>query len=48
MTARAPVHPGELLLSLGLVALGVYVVNGTGGIARPRAMRRSGRGFFPT
>jgi len=47
MTARAPVHPGELLLSLGLVALGAYVVYGTGGIAETKSYAQIGPRLFP-
>jgi putative tricarboxylic transport membrane protein len=47
MTARARIHPGELLLSLGLVALGAYVVHGTGGIAESQGYAQIGPRLFP-
>ncbi len=47
MTARSSVNPGELLLSLGLVALGAYVVFGTGGIAESRSYAQIGPRLFP-
>jgi putative tricarboxylic transport membrane protein len=47
MTAPARIHPGELLFSLGLVALGAYVVFGTGGIAETKSYAQIGPRLFP-
>jgi putative tricarboxylic transport membrane protein len=47
MTAPARIHPGELLLSVGLVALGAYVVFGTGGIAETKSYAQIGPRLFP-
>ena len=47
MTARSPVHPGELLLSLGLIALGSFVVFETGGIAESQGYAQIGPRLFP-
>mgnify|MGYP003465581932 CR=1 FL=1 len=47
MSARAPVHPGELLLSVGLIALGSFVVYGTGGIAESQGYAQIGPRLFP-
>jgi putative tricarboxylic transport membrane protein len=47
MTARSPVHPGELLLSLGLVALGSFVIYETGSIAETQGYARIGPRLFP-
>jgi len=47
MAARSSVHAGELLLSLGLVALGVFVVQQTGGIAENQGYAQIGPRLFP-
>ena len=47
MTARAIVHPGELLLSFGLIAMGSFVVFETGGIAETRSYAQVGPRLFP-
>lgn len=47
MTARARVHPGELLISLALLALGSFVVYETGSIAETQSYARIGPRLFP-
>jgi len=46
-TARSPVHPGELLLSLGLIALGSFVIFETGSIAEIQGYAKIGPRLFP-
>ncbi len=45
MSAR--VHPGELLLSVALIALGSGVILGTGGIAETQGYAQVGPRLFP-
>jgi putative tricarboxylic transport membrane protein len=47
MTARSSVHPGELLLSIGLVLLGAFIVFETGGIAEKQGYAQIGPRLFP-
>ena len=47
MTARSPIHPGELLISLGLIALGTFVVWETRGIAETQGYAQIGPRLFP-
>jgi putative tricarboxylic transport membrane protein len=46
-TARSAVHPGELLLSLGLVVLGAFIAYETGGIAENQGYAQIGPRLFP-
>ena len=47
MTARAPLHMGELLISLGLIALGTFVIWETRGIAETQGYAQIGPRLFP-
>ncbi len=47
MTARSPIHPGELLISLGLIALGTFVVYETQTIAETQGYAQIGPRLFP-
>jgi putative tricarboxylic transport membrane protein len=47
MTARAQIHPGELLISLGLIALGTFVVYETQTIAETQGYAQIGPRLFP-
>jgi putative tricarboxylic transport membrane protein len=47
MTARAPLHVGELLISLGLIALGTFVIWETRTIAETQAYAAIGPRLFP-
>ena len=47
MTARPPLHMGELLISLGLVALGSFVVYETQTIAETQGYAQIGPRLFP-
>jgi putative tricarboxylic transport membrane protein len=47
MMTRALTHRGELLISLGLIALGAYVLYQTGGIAEARGYDQLGPRLFP-
>jgi putative tricarboxylic transport membrane protein len=47
MTARTPIHPGELLISLGLIALGTFVAYETGSIAETQGYAQIGPRLFP-
>ena len=47
MTARSPIHPGELLISLGLIALGSFVAYETGSIAETQGYAQIGPRLFP-
>ena len=47
MTARSPIHPGELLISLGLIALGSFVVFETRSIAETQGYAQIGPRLFP-
>jgi hypothetical protein len=47
MTARAPLHTGELLISLGLIALGTFVIAETRTIAETQAYAQIGPRLFP-
>jgi putative tricarboxylic transport membrane protein len=47
MTAPARVNPGELLVSLALLALGSFVVYGTGDIAETQGYSQVGPRLFP-
>jgi putative tricarboxylic transport membrane protein len=47
MTARAPLHTGELLISLGLIALGTFVVWETRSIAETQGYAQIGPRLFP-
>ena len=47
MTARAPIHPGELLISFGLIALGSFVVYETQTIAETQGYAQIGPRLFP-
>jgi putative tricarboxylic transport membrane protein len=47
MTARAAIHPGELLISLGLIALGTFVVYETQSIAETQGYAQIGPRLFP-
>jgi putative tricarboxylic transport membrane protein len=47
MTARAQIHPGELLISLGLIALGAFVVYETQTIAETQGYAQIGPRLFP-
>ena len=47
MTARLPIHPGELLISFGLIALGSFVVYGTQSIAETQGYAQIGPRLFP-
>ena len=47
MTARAALHPGELVISLGLIALGSFVVYETQGIAETQGYAQIGPRLFP-
>ena len=44
---RSPIHPGELLISLGLIALGMFVVWETRGIAETQGYAQIGPRLFP-
>ena len=47
MTAPSRVHPGELLISLGLIALGTFVVWQTQSIAETQGYAQIGPRLFP-
>jgi len=47
MTTRPRIHPGELLISLGLVALGTFVVYETQSIAETQGYAQIGPRLFP-
>jgi putative tricarboxylic transport membrane protein len=47
MTARPRIHPGELLISLGLIALGTFVVYETQSIAETQGYAQIGPRLFP-
>lgn len=47
MNARASIRPGELLISLVLLALGTFVVLETGGIAETQGYSQVGPRLFP-
>jgi len=47
MTAAARVHPGELLISLGLVALGAFISYETQSIAETQGYAQIGPRLFP-
>lgn len=47
MTARAPVHTGELLISFGLIALGSFVAYQTQSIAETQGYAQIGPRLFP-
>lgn len=47
MTARARIHPGELAISLGLVALGSFVIYETQSIAETQGYAQIGPRLFP-
>ena len=47
MTARAPLDKGELLISLGLIALGTFVIWETRTIADPQGYAQIGPRLFP-
>ena len=47
MTVRAPMHPGELVISLGLIALGSFVVYETQTIAETQGYAQIGPRLFP-
>ena len=47
MTGRARIHPGELAISLGLVALGSFVIYETQNIAETQSYAQIGPRLFP-
>ena len=47
MTARSPVHLGEMLISFGLIALGSFVVFETRSIAETQGYAQIGPRLFP-
>jgi putative tricarboxylic transport membrane protein len=47
MSARARIHPGELAISLGLVALGSFVIYETQSIAETQGYAQIGPRLFP-
>lgn len=47
MTTRAAIHPGELVISLALIALGSYVVYETQNIAQTQGYSQVGPRLFP-
>jgi putative tricarboxylic transport membrane protein len=47
MAVRAPIHPGELLVSFGLIALGSFVTYETGSIAETQGYAQIGPRLFP-
>jgi putative tricarboxylic transport membrane protein len=47
MTAQSRVHPGELLISLGLLALGSFVIYETQSIAETQGYAQIGPRLFP-
>jgi putative tricarboxylic transport membrane protein len=47
MTARAALHTGELLISLGLIALGAFIAWETRGIAETQGYAQIGPRLFP-
>ena len=47
MASRAPIHPGELLVSFGLIALGSFVTYETGSIAETQGYAQIGPRLFP-
>jgi len=47
MTARSPVHLGEMLISFGLIALGSFVVFETQSIAETQGYAQIGPRLFP-
>lgn len=47
MTARSPIHPGEMLISFGLIALGSFVVFETQSIAETQGYAQIGPRLFP-
>jgi len=47
MTARSPLHPGEVVISLGLVALGFFIVFETQSIAETTGYAQVGPRLFP-
>ena len=47
MTSRAPLHTGELLISLGLIALGTFIIWETRGIAETQGYAQIGPRLFP-
>jgi putative tricarboxylic transport membrane protein len=47
MAARSPIHPGEAIISLALIALGVYVVYETQSIAETQGFAQVGPRLFP-
>jgi len=47
MTSRSPINPGELLLSIALAALGIFVIVGTQGISSGGGYSQVGPRAFP-
>ena len=47
MTARSPIHLGEMLISFGLIALGSFVVFETQSIAETQGYAQIGPRLFP-
>ena len=47
MTARSAIHPGEMLVSLGLIALGSFVIYETQSIAETQGYAQIGPRLFP-
>ena len=47
MTTRSPINPGELLMSLALIALGSYVIYETQNIAETQGFAQVGPRLFP-
>jgi len=47
MTARSAIHPGEMLVSLGLIALGSFVIYETQNIAETQGYAQIGPRLFP-
>jgi putative tricarboxylic transport membrane protein len=47
MAARSPIHPGEAIISLALIALGAYVVYETQSIAETQGFAQVGPRLFP-
>jgi putative tricarboxylic transport membrane protein len=46
-TARSPIHPGELLISLALIAVGSFVIYETQSIAETQGFGQVGPRLFP-
>ena len=47
MTARGAMHPGEVLVSLGLIVMGAFVVWETQNIAETQTAAQIGPRLFP-